>query len=557
MTQKVQLTQSIDDREVVQAFSRQNKLLDKLERKFDSLGQKGRRAGKETGSGFQNATAQVGQFVTAIAGVGSVLGAVHAAAAAVRREIEQLRRAQGLSAETQLQVAGAQREALLNLGNDKSLTANQLNRNIQNISIETGAGQAALFKAFSGAVSFKGQNLQSDAALEAVRVAASTTPDSAEAIQTGAEGILALKKVLPQARGVDIAGFLQAAKGAAPISSDAQFSKNIAPAIAQLTKFGDSPRESAALLTTLGQGIGDKEGNVTASAAINFARQLQEQLPDVQGGTIDRLRFLQSEQGAKIRAQLLGPLERQAAQAAEKGNLKSEAKAFTTLVGLLQGGGTSDNLLLNRTLQQLPTLEGAGADFQKNLDRVNAQPIQVNAAAARILKSAGEGQSIIDIKGGRASISRKGLRDVLERSGASAAELDASELVFELGTGLGENAPVEKVSDALRGRAQRLRYPAGTASIPLPGAHGTAHSVQIPVPHGFSIPGLVQGREATDTESAQARVLETVANQLDRLVELAEGNSGKVQQVEVTNPNGVGETRRREPAAAANGRGAR
>jgi len=51
----VKLTQSVDDRAVVQAFERQLKLLDKLERRLDDSGGKGNKSGERTATSWLNA----------------------------------------------------------------------------------------------------------------------------------------------------------------------------------------------------------------------------------------------------------------------------------------------------------------------------------------------------------------------------------------------------------------------------------------------------------------------------------------------------------------------
>ena len=231
MTQKIQTTFSADDREIIKSMLKQQKEITKIQQKLLQAGRAGGRAGKMTDSSFGQATSTLKTFVGVIAGVGSVVAGVAAVAAQVRREIENIRNRQRKAADTQLQVAAAQREALFNFEPDKTLTQKQLSPAIARISEQTGARQTGLFQAFSTAASFKGAKLTNRDALEAVEVAAEISPGDQAAIVAQSQAILAQQK-RTGGKARQIAGQQLAVKRLSPVASGEAFATNIAPGIA-------------------------------------------------------------------------------------------------------------------------------------------------------------------------------------------------------------------------------------------------------------------------------------------------------------------------------------
>lgn len=520
MANTVKLTQTIDDREVVNALHSQLKLIDKIAAKLDKVGKSGRRGGRDTAQGFAGAAREVGKFIGAITGVGTVLGAAQLAVSQIRKEVEMIRSRQKDAGDTQVNVARAQREALLNLGPER---AGKLNEVIDQIADETGAQRLDLFKTASVALSFKGRDLEDEDAFDAVRQAARLNPFDAEEQTSIAQGILAQKKKTG-GTAEEVAGFQLAVKRASPVAASKEFSDNIAPGIADQIQFGSSAREAGALLATLGQGIGDPTGRITRNAAINFTKQLAQLAPEEQG-TLARLEAIRND--PERRSHLLGvfdeQMQREAAAASgddsadPTGALTGEAKAFATMVALLQQQDNDTQRLLRKTLQDIPELSQGDELFNRELALVDAETLQQTARLADVAKSAAEGIRLSDTGGGRAGISRQALDDLLKASGVGATRSDLLKLAFEAQGGLSESQPIGAVVDLLRGESDRLRNPG--IDHEATAISGTA--VQIPVSDRDRKTAEALDQAAQRLESA----LGATAERLERNTAATEANT--------------------------------
>lgn len=409
-----------------------------------------------------------------IAGLKGVLATALSAAAAInqmRKEYENLKERQGEAAETQLQIASAEREALDNLGIQTPEDAERLRGRVDAVAEKTGARRSDLYGVFSAALSSKGANLTEDDAADAVEAAALISPDDADGMEQSAIAILNEKKRHPDAKAGQIAGFHLAVKQVSPIVENAAFAKNIAPTIPQLEAFGDDEREAAALLATLGQGMGDVRGEQTATASLQIAKQLKVLLPNLKS-TAERIRAVQ--QNADLQNRLLGalgPAAKEAAEGGEKGELSAEAKAFIPIVELLSGPETRMGTLFTQTLDQIPSLEQGGARFEARNKVINSSPFQRLSQTKRTLQSGVESLQASDESGAMTSISREGLQDVLQAAGVPAIEQTMEGIGFELDGGLNENQPLEHVADRIRARQKdltRTRYYAAGPAQPMP-----------------------------------------------------------------------------------------
>lgn len=492
--------------------------LDKTVAKLNQVAQKSDAASQKSAQGFTKAGqaanlagTQMMRFVSGASGIGSVLGGFIAIARQLKVEYDDLLRRQGQAAKTQISVAAAQRGAIENLGNDPTLSVANLNKRIAEIQQRTGAGQGALFSAASGAFSFKGRGITAAQALEAVEAAATQSPDDQAAIDTTTRAILSIQKRAPGTKASDIAGFITASKQSSPVVSNQAFAQNIAPGIADLVGFGNTPQQSAALLAAMGQGMNDSEGATTRTAALTLAKQVMEATPKMKGSTLDRLAFIQSEEGTAVRKRLLGPMLDEAG-AAEKAGLSGEAKAFTTMAGLLQSGETAQKTELANTLRDIPTIANAGKVFKQTMANINSQPLQQQAALQRSLASGAEGIQIGDIVGGRASISRAGMEEVLQSSGLNTIAQRAILGEFEIATRGGTQAPVDQIAKSFRERAS---YLSRTEEYVSSGVGG----------QGVAIP-----RTPSSEDSRLANALTQLASSLEGFQKSVQENTKATQQ---------------------------
>ena len=380
-------------------------------------------------SGLSSGTMQV---LAGLTGIGTVIGGIMAVATQLRAEYQNLVSRQKTAADRQIDTAAAQRAAIGNLGQDPNMSVAQLNEQVAKISAETGVNQKDIFEAASSALSARGQ-LSAQDALDSVRLAALNAPDDVAGLKTMSGSLLDMQKKGGGTTTANIGMFI-AAKQAARVETNQAFSQNIIPAATGVQEFGDSPQQALALTAAITQGMGDTQGAMSGTAAISLAQQLERALPKSKfrmlQSTVDRIRFLQSEEGKKHREKLIGTDQK-------KGPLELEKKAFAPIRGLLAGDNTVQAQQLDTALQTIPTGQAAEDVFTANLATVNAQDIQKTAALNRLLGTTSDNLSIKDIGGGRSSVAREGLQKLMKAEKVSDLGQKIMGAKFEASTQLG------------------------------------------------------------------------------------------------------------------------
>ena len=460
---------------------------------------------------LQSAALGVGKFAMAITGVGGVIGGIAVAARLLKREWENLKESQKSAADRQVDVVQARDEAIQNIGADPEMANGKADAAIEQASDETGATRRSLWKALSGAASFKGK-LSNKQALEAIVQSAKLSPKDDAAMQKNTTAQLQLmqqdKTVTPQMA----MGFILQAKEASPTITNESFAQHVVPAIRQGQKFGMTARESAALNATIGASIGDEEGRVTGTAQTSLEKQLAEAMPKVEGGTIAQLAALQTPEYAAVKRKLLGVFDKEH-KSNKAAGLDGEAKAFMTMIELVRGGDSQTSQELQANLKKLPEIHAAAPHFKKVVDNLNADPMRQNMLLQNQLAAGQEGLELGNIPGAKGAIAREGLAGLLKAAGISKLGQDAAGLAFEASTGGGQNAPIEQLQKQLRNRAAGLAVDQVAVSGGLAygdGMGGDAHE---------SVP-------TTNPERRRASEgLMRVAKGLDKLIELAEKNN--------------------------------
>lgn len=464
MADDIQITISGTDAKLLSVWQRQNAEILKNQKALIAMGEAGEKAGKKTGESIEGATKQFGQFLTAVSGIGSVAGAVMMLAATLKREYDDLLNRQKRAADTQLGAAPAQREAIRNLGDDKTLTPDKLAAEVARISKKSGMDQAAVYQVASTALSFKERAASAASVLPLVEMAAGLNPENASAASANVKALQAIAKISPKSSAKDIQGFIMGGKLASPVVSDESYGSYIAPGIAQMMSLGNTGRQSAAFLGALGQGIGDEEGRITANAAITFQKQLLEETKGrVKGGVFEQLAYLQTPEGARIKKKLLGPLMA-GNRNAKKIGLEGEAKAFATLIGFIKNEGRYAEILKG-TYEDTPEIEGAGRFVDLQEQQLAGQPLQQQFRLNRMLQNTAGNARIEDILGGRTSITREGLQEIMASQGFGATDRTMAGLRFDFETGLRGKTPTDAATTIL-GEAADIRR--------NPGARGAA-----------------------------------------------------------------------------------
>lgn len=473
------------------------------------------------------------QFTQRVAGIGGALSGMVKLVQLIKSEYEHMKVEQAAKAGVQVTAAKAQRAAILNLpADDNSLNVAQLNQRVNQIATKEGVSPATLYDAAAAAFSSKGASVQSAAALEAVEISAKLQPEDAETIQQNTQAILAIKKRSPDTSMKDIAGFLIASQQASRQVGVREFAENAAPAIAQAVDFGDSLQFASGLYATITQGAEDAMGRVSRNAMVRFQQQLLTETAaagrtDLKT-TEERLAYVRSNEGSDLRAKLLGALDTEAATA-DKAGLAGEAKAFMTLVGLLQPLANDQQKLLQDNLALIPQLDGAAKVLEQTLMRVNREAIQQTASAERIGKSSAEVARLINTKSAQAAVVRQQLADLRAAMGSTDLGIKAQTLLEDLNS---------------NGQPDFAALDAGVVSLKS-AIMDVTRSFKIPSQVPFGAPTTIEGRGLTPLEQEQINTLdrlrESIANLRAEQAGAAPVNEGRLQD----------ELRQRTEAAAA------
>ena len=339
----VKLVQSIDDREVVQAWERQIKLLDRIESKLEKTGQKGAAAGEKGASAAE-------KFSGTLVKVGAAIGGITSVAETLRAELEKVKRLESEFQQSQVSAGESIRRAKLFFTPDASVGRNEFESRIQGIQAATGANVPTVSRALETALSAKGE--QSNAvAFSAVEQALRIDPKGGEQAATLSGAFLDLAKITGVQDIRANAGFLQQVQSSARVTSLSAAGQNLVPAIGSLTDLGDSPEQAAELVAALTQLTSDPTGASSGTAATNLAVQLEKfvgqrsgkdergafRVPadqiaafDAAGSTSERISVLQ--ESPELRRQFVG-------------GASFEAKSRQAVIGLLSNEGRAAGAL--------------------------------------------------------------------------------------------------------------------------------------------------------------------------------------------------------------------
>lgn len=440
---QVTVTMTAEDARAVAAWRRQQQLTEQYLQNLKRINEESKKGEGSLAGMVSKGTAELAKFAVAATGIGSAIAGVMAIANQLKREYENMVAKQRGARDGQLGIAEAQREASKALlAGDKTLSLDGLQERVASISKSTGADQAAIYNAVASALGAKPAGVTDKEVLDAAEVAAKLSPTNSAALETNLSAFM-FQKAATGGSFEDIAGYQLRLKALSPTKSEESFARNIAPAIGKGKAFGTDADEQSGLLAYFGQQMGDTEGMVTANAVTNFEKQIFEATAGkVEGGTIARLKYLQTEEGKKKRNKFLGPL----GDAAKKGKdgaafgIVGEAKAFTTMLGLIEGGDIGK---LEDTVKAVGTTAGSAGFFEDTISQVDNLDLQKNARADRMISTGLQNIQVKDIDAARGTISREGLQKLMQASGASYLAQQVALLEFETKSAGGTVAPAE------------------------------------------------------------------------------------------------------------------
>jgi|GEM_PF-2670194 len=265
------------DAEMLKVWQRQYRELEKQHQKLIRTGKVGKQAGMQVASGFNSAFGSVKDMTGSLLGVTSVIGGVALGVNQVRVELEHLKRLNRKDADAQVPFQDALVQAYKNSGG-QLIEPDELEKLIAKIEKDTGVSQTKVAMSLSSAFSSRGPTTKGELleAVEATIASLKFSPDKSSqelADLTGA-GIDLSKRFgfTPK----ESLGFLQNVSGQARVDDPAMMANNAAPAIANLSSFGNTATEAGALIAALTQGATDKTAAMTGTAAVSLASQLRK-----------------------------------------------------------------------------------------------------------------------------------------------------------------------------------------------------------------------------------------------------------------------------------------
>jgi hypothetical protein len=482
MSNDIKITISGNDAAMIAVWQRQQAEILKNQAALQKLGEKGEKAGEDISTGIDKSVESLTEFTT-------VAGLAAAGLKAIVKQYDDLKKRQDEAARRQTTNAAAEKKALINLGDDPKLSGDQYRKRIAKIAEKTGADTRDLHLAASSAFSAKGQ-LSSERALESVEEAAMLFPEDPAALETMAGASLDLQKKNPNMTGKQATGFMAALQGASRVKNLDQLAKNIVPAVVATQNFGDTEEQAGELAAGMSQALGDFSGEITKTATVQLASQLNDSLHKHKEltSTQERIEFIQKNPNS--------PEARKLFARKGEGMLHGEAQTLPAMRAMLTAGSKeADQLAAAKAA--VPSAANAEAERDKLLKRIGESPLQQLADEERMLEAHANKGFLADKEGGRISVNRAGLGKNLDAAGVGFLGRGAAELLFEADVAMGDR-PEEAASKQYRKAARQIR---GEQSM---------------------IPGAL---EPNARENEQAGSLEALADKLDALIKLQDENN--------------------------------
>lgn len=275
--------------------------------------QKKMATGAETSTRFAGSLEDVsGKMVSAVAGFASMTAIVQG----LRAEYENLLATQGKSRDAQLTLAAEQEALLMNLG---GADAGQVTGQIRDLSKRSGVREVDVTRAVNEAMAARG-DLDVGSIIQAVGTATKVRKFAPQELAGLAAATIDTQK--QTGLGTDASlGFLLQMQAQARTKNLQALATNFTPAVGGVMQFGADRQTAGAMLAALSHGMGDTQGAMSATAAIQLSKQLREF-----GGGAPIAQTMQAlQQNAALRQQFLG-------------GASFEAKALPAIESLLGGG---------------------------------------------------------------------------------------------------------------------------------------------------------------------------------------------------------------------------
>lgn len=280
---------SSDDKEMMAAFARQQRELDKQKERYEKLKDSAKDMHDTTTNGAEKATEKLQRWGQNLATMTIAYKALQMSIQLVNSELEAQVEIQDKAAAVQKTAADAQIAFLRNLGNVSSQERARAIKEVEAISRDTGVSRTSVYQMASGAMSAKG-GLSVMEGMQAVRQAARTAPDSpqeAAAISSGLLDVTSLTGSKDQLRNLGLLVQMQQQGRGTTMESVTQ---SLVPSAIALKSYGASTEEATAATTSFTQVMKDPEGRHSSQAMVALAAQAAGVTPGGYGEDIAKLR---------------------------------------------------------------------------------------------------------------------------------------------------------------------------------------------------------------------------------------------------------------------------
>jgi len=440
----VQIKITGDDREVLQVWQRQNAEILKNQRNLQRLGTTGQKAGQKTKGGFDSALGTLGKFTGAIAGVGGVVGGVSLAARQLYVEFQRIKELQQTDADKQVEFEHTIVQAVRNAGG--LFDGAEIKDIALGLEKETGVAPVKIAEAISSALSARGATNKGQAqeAIDATRASLKFAPE-----------LSAENSAFVAGAGIDISkrfgfdpeesiGFLQNVGSLARVTDLNSLAQNVAPAVNNLSQFGNTGQEAGSLVSAITQGVGDFTGRMSGTAAVQLAKQIRDR--GIGDSTSSGIELLQNDE--KLRKKFL---EGGVFDGKKFPKASFEAKADPTIRDLLTKGSFISKSF-KEGIEKIGNARDAQATFNKTVSE--NEKITRTSRLQRQSASAADTANIKDQAGADAAVTRQALSGALDAANFSDIRKKALTLEFEAKTLAGQHDPLQ-VAEAILEREQK------------------------------------------------------------------------------------------------------
>lgn len=305
-------------------------------------------------------------------------------------QFEKSRKVAGL----QRSYAEKSREMRDNFKEDATIgSIEDLDKTVAGISERTGIDPEVVVDAMTAGLGQRGERTNKEVADTVEQAIRYSRTDAGKAVELTQRSLM-LSNLTGVSDMKSVMGFMAEASNASAIPSIEKYGATGARAINDAIRRGASPEQAAELFATINKGMGDVEGNRSATATTQLVEQLSSFVPEA-GGEDARGKFsIPIDQRAAFEA-AKSPLEKLSVMQASpqlrraflgKGGASFETAAQATVEGLLSAD-PKIMALMNEAQGKVPALKaGLGGAFDKEVDRLDSGPL----ANAAIVQQAGE-----------------------------------------------------------------------------------------------------------------------------------------------------------------------